>query len=89
MGASTLIINTAKGAELFCKFQNSITYMQVDESACEQVRLKQCASFNPQSIEFLHNCRKYGFSKAVKRHLGVVKRLKLFVRKCLQKNNKG
>lgn len=76
-GVSTLLINTDKGAELFNKFRKDVEYKEVNFKAVQQVRLMQCTSFNPESVEFLNNCKVYGIDIALKKHFDFAKRVKI------------
>lgn len=89
MGASTLIINTDKGNEMFNLLKDKVFFKQIRKEDCEQIRLKQCSAFNEESILFLHNCQKRGLSYASRRHFGMYKRFKMLAGYILCKLRKG
>lgn len=79
-GVSALMINTAKGNHLLQEFENDILSLEVPKEKIEQIRLMRCGKRNPESEEFLNNCRKNGIDKALKDHYGFIKRVKMKIK---------
>lgn len=78
-GASTLLINTSNGKQLFDNFKKNVKYVETDISEIDQKRLRKCSETNVDSEEFICKCIQQGLNSAIKTKYSKIKRLKLHI----------
>ena len=78
-GASTLLINTNKGRQLFDSFKQNITYVETDIFEIDQKRLHKCSEAIDGSEEFIYKCIQQGINSAIKTKYSKFRRLKSYI----------
>lgn len=80
MGISLLLINTAKGKELFQNTKSELTTFRARLEDCLQPNLKFPTILNTQSSNFENQYQKYGFEYIIKKYtnVGIKKRSRLY-----------
>lgn len=66
-GASLVLVNTAKGAELFEAIKDRTNYISVDIEKCKQKQMSQPSVIHPKRVQFEYYYARYGFVKTMKR----------------------
>lgn len=69
-GVSLVLINTAKGQELFNKVKDRIVFKQSNTDACLQPNLKEPTKPSPKRDEFWQDYQASGFDYVIKKYFG-------------------